>query len=248
MAEQITRVEHDDGVVELGLARAPVNALSPDFLGEMADAIRACETDDTVRAIVLTSPFKVYSAGLDLKEAQEFDLDAQFAIVEALNRDFLTLFACSKPVVAAVNGAAIAGGLFFVLGADLRISAPKAAFGLAEVRVGANLPVGPMEIARASLDPNTLRRLLLTGQPIGAPEALQRGLIDAIEEGDLTTRAVAEARTLGALPPKAYAAVKRDLRADAIARIEAGMAAGANRPEGGWFTDETKAAMAAMIG
>jgi enoyl-CoA hydratase/carnithine racemase len=207
-------------------------------------------SDDTVKAIVLSSDFKVFSAGLNLKEAMEFDLDQQFAIVEALNRDFLRLFPCTKPVVAAVNGAAIAGGLFFVLAADFCVAGPKAQFGLAEVRVGANLPVGPMEIARATIDTNTLRQLLLTGLPLRADRAHQVGMVDVLVEDpdEVLAQAVKQAQMLADLPPLAYANIKRDLRAPAVALIEEGIANGGNRPEGGWFTAETKGAMQKMIG
>lgn len=239
----------EGGVARMALQRAPVNALSEAFLGAMSEELRRLAADPEVKAVVLTSPFKVFSAGLDLKEAQGFGLEAQHGIVRALNEDFLALFAFPKPTVAAVNGAAIAGGLFFVLGCDWRIAVPRAQFGLAEVRVGADFPVGPMEIARHSLDPGTLRRLMLTGQPIGAEAAERCGIADEIAEADaLEDRAMAKARELAALPPRAYASVKRQIRSDAVARIEAAMAAGANAPEGGWFTEETRPAMQRMIG
>ena len=135
---------HGDGIIELQLGRAPVNALSAEFLMEFADEITRIGQDDEVRAIILTSPFKVFSAGLDLKEAQDFDLEQQQAIVRGLNEGFLALYACPKPVVACIGGAAIAGGLFFVLASDRRVALSKSSFGLAEVRVGADFPFGPL--------------------------------------------------------------------------------------------------------
>lgn len=247
MSDTLTVEPLESGVFELNLHRAPVNALSADFLMGFSQKIKDLEEDPQVRAIVLTSSFKVFSAGLDLKEAQEFDRAAQNAIVEGLNVGFLTLFACRKPTVCAVNGAAIAGGLFFVLGSDIRIASPNAKFGLAEVRVGADFPVGPLEIARATLDPNSLRRLMLTGQPIGADAALQTGMIDQITE-DARSGAIRQAQMLADIPPNTYASVKRQIRGDTFALIQNAMENGANAPEGGWFNDETKAAMQRMIG
>ncbi|WP_146345594.1 enoyl-CoA hydratase/isomerase family protein [Phaeobacter marinintestinus] len=248
--EFLIRKDHGDGVAGIVLNRAPVNALSPGFLAEFGTMIDELTADDSVGSILISSDFKVLSAGLDLKEAQGFDLAAQKAIVEALNRDFLKLFACPKPVVTAVAGAAIAGGLFFVLGADLRVAGPRAAFGLAEVRVGADLPVGPMEIAMATLDQNTARQLLLTGQPINAEQAHARGIVDVLvpKGEDVLTRAVAEARILGQLPSLAYASIKHNLRGPTIARIEAAMKQGAIGSESGWFNAQTKAAMQRMLG
>lgn len=239
----------DGGIAEIELARGPVNALSAGFLLDFAALISDLSARPDICAIVLTSRFKVFSAGLDLKEAQEFDLSEQNAIVAGLNIAFLRLFACPRPTVAAVNGAAIAGGLFFVLASDFRIAAPAAKFGLAEVRVGADFPVGPLEIARATLTPDMQRRLMLSGRPVTAEFAERAGLVDEIAPADgLRARALAAAAMLADSPPGTYATVKHQIRGAAIARIEAAMAAGANAPEGGWFTEETRSAMRRMIG
>lgn len=240
---------HPGGVVCLTLNHAPVNALSADGLMRFAKTVQALDADEAVRAIVITSPFKVFSAGLNLKEAQEFDLAAQHAIVKGLNEGFMALFACSKPTVVAVNGAAIAGGLFYVLASDYRLAVPRAAFGLAEVRVGADFPLGPLEIARASLSPNDLRRLMLTGQPMSAEDARISGIVDRIVAPEILLEdAFDAAAKLGQIPPGTYASVKRQIRGDVITKIEAGIAAGANAPEEGWFNDETVPAMRAMLG
>ncbi len=243
------RKDHGDGMTEIMLNRAPVNALSAESLMGLVDLMRDLAEDNSVRAVIFTSPFKVFSAGLDLKEALGFDLADQNAIVKGLNVGFTALFTFPKPTIAVVKGAAIAGGLFYVLSSDYRISGPRAKFGLAEVRVGADFPVGPMEIARATLDPNTLRRLMLSGQPINADAARACGMVDEIEEDEdvLLDRALRIAYDLAASPPVTYAAIKRQIRADAVARINAAMSAGANAPEGGWFSAGTKAAMQRMI-
>ncbi len=249
-SEHLVRKDYGEGIVGIELNRGPVNALSPAFLMGMADMLTGMEQDDSVRAVVLSSPFKVFSAGLDLKEAQNYDLAQQHAIVEALNVAFLALFAFPKPVVAAVGGAALAGGLFYVLGSDLRVAGPRASFGLAEVRVGVDFPAPTMEIARATLGPNTLRRLMQTGQPIDAKQAVAEGIVDVLEEdgGIVLDRALAEARTLADIPSIAYASVKRQIRQPAITACEAAIAQGANAPEGGWFNAQTRDAMRRMIG
>ncbi|MBZ0129368.1 MAG: enoyl-CoA hydratase/isomerase family protein [Rhodobacteraceae bacterium] len=247
MAELI-RTDHAGGIARLTLARAPVNALVPDFLMDFAVSIDRLAADDAVRAIVIDSAFGVHSAGLDLKAAQTWDRGGEHAIVAALNIGFTTLFACPKPTVAAIAGPAIAGGLFFVLGCDYRVAAPRASFGLAEVRVGADFPVGPMEIARATLSANDLRRLMLTGQPVSADRALASGIVDElVDEAMLGEAALQAAAALADNPPLTYAAVKRQIRGEVIARIKAAMAAGGNAPPDGWFNSETKAAMARMI-
>jgi enoyl-CoA hydratase/carnithine racemase len=245
----IEREALDGGVTRLTLSRAPVNALSAGFLDAFGDTVDDLVADETCRAILITSPFKVLSAGLDLKEARDFHLDQQQDIVRALNVNFLKLYACPKPTVVAANGAAIAGGFFFVLASDFRLAAPKALFGLAEVRVGADFPAGPLEIARATLAPDSLRRLMLTGQPISAALAQQAGIIDVVIELDeLESAARAEAARMADLPPGTFAKIKRQIRGGTIDMLEAAMATGANAPEAGWFNSETRDAMTRMIG
>jgi enoyl-CoA hydratase/carnithine racemase len=162
-----------------------------------------------------------------------------------LNVAFLRLFACPKPVIVAVNGAAIAGGLFFVLAADHRVASPRATFGLAEVRVGVDFPVAPMEIARAMLAPNDLRRLMMRGQPITVDDALAAGVVDCIVPQDaLVASALQDALEFAAIPPAAYSAVKQQIRGEVIAKITAQMA----EPRPAWFTAETRDAMTAMLG
>lgn len=240
----IKRIDHDDGVVELSLNRGPVNALTPDSLFGLRDCINDLSDDANVRAIVLSSPLKVLSAGLNLKEARTFDASQQDAIVRGLNEGFLAIYACPKPVICAINGAAIAGGLFFVLTADHRIAAPTAQFGLAEVRVGVDFPVGPMEIAKATLSSNDARRLMLRGQPIDAKTAQRMGMVDVIvDAAEVLPQALKDAAEFASIPAKAYASIKQQLRGDVIAKIRA-----TPPSTDDWFTDETTVAMAKMLG
>src|SRR6056297_1258181 len=111
----------ENGVLRLTLAGPPVNALTPERLMGLDAAIADAEENEDVSAIVIDSACKAFSAGLDLKEAQHYDEKRQDAIVKGLNQGFLRLFECPKPVIVACGGAAIAGGLFFVLAADWRL-------------------------------------------------------------------------------------------------------------------------------
>lgn len=90
---------------------------------------------------------------------------------------------------------------------------------------------------------------MLTGQPMSAEDARVSGVVDrVVEPDDLMEAALTEAAQLGQIPPQTFASVKRQIRGQTIALIEAGIAAGANAPEGGWFNVETVPAMRAMIG
>jgi len=247
--EWFKHLTDENGITHIVLNRKPVNALTPDVLHAFGDLIRDLEDNKGTRAIVLSSGFKVFSAGVDLKEAQAFDLEQQYALVTGLNEAFLALYAFGKPVVAAVNGPALAGGAFFVLSSDYRVAGPWARFGLPEVLVGVELPVGPMEIARAELAAPALRRLMLGGQPIGAEQGLAAGIFDILTEPeDVLDEATRAAMELAANPSIAYGRSKQNIRQPAIDRIRAGIAAGGNTPEGGWFNAQTRAAMARMVG
>lgn len=239
----LTVVEHDAGVVELVLARAPVNALTADYMEAIRARLRQLNDADRGRAILISSPLKVLSAGLDLKEARLYTGPQQRAVVKGFNTLFPDLFALPKPTIVAVNGPAIAGGLFFVLACDWRVSGAQARFGLAEVRVGADLPIGPMEIARDQLTPADLRRLMLRGRPYVAETALSAGIIDEISDEPHQT-ALLRAGELASLPPQTYASIKAQTRAPALARIKAELAAEVPKD---WFREETRAAMAAML-
>jgi enoyl-CoA hydratase/carnithine racemase len=237
------------GITRVVLHRAPVNALTPAFLDALSKFYDDAAFDPNIRAIIIASAQKVLSGGLDLKAAQGFDRADELEIVRGLNQSFTKLYGLPKPTICAVNGAAIAGGFFFVLGCDYRIGDTRASVGLAEVRVGATLPVGPKEIAKAELTPSDFRKLLLSGQPLGADLALAAGIVDEIVAvDDLQTRALKVAESYAALPPNTYATAKSQLRGAVVQHIETEMKNGANAPEGGWFSDETKPAMKAMVG
>lgn len=242
----LTRLQN--GVVRVRLNRAPVNALNTDFLTAFGARIDALSEDGDVRAILIDSPFKAFSAGMDLKESMALDTDGQVAVNDAFNVAMRALYRSPKPTVTAINGPAIAGGFFFVLASDCRVAGPNAQFGLAEIRVGADFPVATMDIARAELDPNDLRRFMLTGRPIDAATAAARGIVDhLVAAEEVAARAEAEAQALAALPPQTYAAIKSQIRGPVLTVLDANVQAEAARPERRWFRDETKAAMAKML-
>jgi enoyl-CoA hydratase/carnithine racemase len=245
----LLRKDYGDGIAGIALNRAPVNALSVGFLEDIGAELDDLASDSAVRAIVLSSQFKVFSAGIDLKEALDFSADDQIAMVTALNTTFLRLYAFPKPVVVAINGAAIAGGLFFVLTSDFRVAGPGAQFGLAEIRVGVDFPVGPMELARATLAPDALRRLMLTGMPITAPMAQTAGIVDVIEQDRevVLDRAIGAARDMAQSPPDTYAQIKRQIRQATITRIQTALVSDPPNRETGWFTRNTRAAMIRVL-
>lgn len=249
MSELINHELSDDGVAIMGLNRAPVNALNPHFLGEIKNHIEELEANPSVRAVVLTGNEKLLSAGMDLKELIGFSAEEERATVKGLNETFAALYGFSKPLITAANGHAIAGGLFFVFAGDYRVTTAKATFGLTEVRVGVDFPVGPLEIARQEMAPHVARLIFQRGKNVPASQALDWGIVDEVVDPDaLMARAHEMALEYAAIPPNAYASVKAQVRGPALKIVRNANKVGSDPALQGWLTDETPAAAKAILG
>jgi len=151
-----------NGIAVVTFARPPVNVMDSESLEELTSTFERLAGDAAVKAAVLTGEGNAFSAGLDLKTVPNLNLAGQHRLIAALNDSFGTLYAWPKPLVAAVNGHAMAGGLVAALCADWRVAADvplKAS--LAEVRVGVKLPVAAMQVAIGALSPPAARRMVL---------------------------------------------------------------------------------------
>ena len=132
----------NDGIAVVTLANPPINAMDAALLEKLANLFEGLAADRAVRAAVIAADGPAFSAGLDLKTTPGLDRLGQRRLIDALNDGFGTLYGWPKPLVAAVNGHAIAGGLILALCADWRIVADvPMQISLAEVRVGVTYPV-----------------------------------------------------------------------------------------------------------
>ena len=169
-------------------------------------------------------------------------------MVKGLNFAFSKLFEFPKPVIVAAEGAAIAGGFFFILTSDYRVGGAKSMYGLAEARVGVDFPKPLLEIARAVLSAADLRRLMQSGNPINSEQALTSGIIDEIvDTGEAFNRALIVAEDYSNIPKKTYGRIKRQVRGASIDKINELMKNNSGVPLDGWYGDETRAAMDAML-
>ncbi len=236
------------GIVVVSFARPPANAMDAASLEELTVAFDRLAADLAVKAAILTGQGNIFSAGLDLKAAPNLDLAGQRRLIAALNDCYGTLYAWPKPLVAAVNGHVIAGGMVAALCTDYRLVADvKLQASLAEIRVGVRFPVAPLQAAIGELAPAAARRMVLLGETLGAREAVALGVFDElVPAGGLRERAVGRAQRLAELPPKAFAATKRDLRGAALARI-AEARAGADPCYAEWLGEEMKSAARAAL-
>jgi enoyl-CoA hydratase len=234
-------VEDRDGIALVRIDHPPANAMNQELLDAGAELIERLLAEPP-RAVVLTGREGFFSAGLDLKVAPTLDEAGQRRMVAAINDLFAAWYGFPHPVVAAVNGHAIAGGLILALCADYRVAGTEGRFGLTELRAGLPYPAVAIAVVRAELDAGTARRLVLEADLIGSERALELGVFDEVA-ADPLERALEKAAELAALPADAYGRVKEQLRGDTLARARDGH----DPTAGAWLGDETRAAAAGVL-
>jgi enoyl-CoA hydratase len=214
-------VSDEGGVALVRTDRPPVNALDEALLAEgiaTAEGLAA----DPPPAVVLAGRPGSYSAGLDLKIVPSLDEAARTRMMDLVNRMFHAWYGLPCPVVCAVTGHAIAGGLIHALCADYRVAASEGKLGLTEVRVGVPYPEVAMIVVAAELTPRARRLLALTNRLIDPDAALALGVVDEVVEPELVVgRALEVGRELAALPADVYAQTKLQLRRAALAEADA---------------------------
>jgi enoyl-CoA hydratase/carnithine racemase len=237
--------ERGDGIVVLALDRPPANAFSPELVAELAKAIAA---SDGARALVLTSTSpKIFSGGWDLPRIVRFSRDEMTLFVEAYTDLVRRIFVLPVPVVAALPGHAIAGGLIVAAAADERYVADGVArVGLSEVALGVPLPACCLELFRYILGSRAMERLTAAAENVAVESALALRLVDrAVPSADLPAAAVERATTLSRGSPPAYAETKRRARAAALARFD--QARDGDPFLDFWFSDDAQKRIHALV-
>ena len=197
------RQEIDGPLAVVTLDRpAKRNALSIELRFALADALDALAADDGVHCALLTGAGPAFCAGMDVTQFGG-DRAHKEQLLESSARAFGAVARFPKPLVAYVNGPAIAGGFAIALLCDLRIAAPEARMGFPEI--GRHIPPS-YAAARAALPESLARELCLTGRVLDAPEALTRGIVSSVGSYD---EALATARGIAEAPPSATREVKR---------------------------------------
>jgi enoyl-CoA hydratase len=219
-------VERSDGVATLRLNRPrALNALDPDTLRALAAAIDAIDADATVRAAIITgSGERAFCAGADIAAMAAMGPTEGHPYARLGHEALARVDDCRVPVVAAVNGVALGGGLELALACDLVVAAERARVGLPEITLGIIPGFGGTQrlVRRAGLA--RTRELIYLGSMIGAADALRLGIVDRVVPGDRLTEEVAGlARALAERPPLALRQAKRATRAALETTLEAGL-------------------------
>lgn len=205
----------------LALSSGRVNALDVELLEELTAAIGELRGSGA-GALVVTGAGRVFCAGVDLNRVLQGGADYTDRLIPALSDAFVAMFCYPGPTVAAINGAAIAGGCVLACACDRRLIGPDAQIGASEVRVGVPFPAAALEVVRYACGDHAEEVLLGGGLYRGA-DAIASGLAHRVIVDDLVEAAVAEASDLGEISVDAYRHTKAQLRAPTLARIsEAG--------------------------
>ncbi len=200
----------DQGEVAiLCMADGKANAMSLDFCEAMTERFEEVRTSPA-RAVIVIGSGRIFSAGVDLVRLLEGGRPYIRKFLPALSAMLATVFSHPKPVVAAINGHAIAGGCVLACAADKRLMAREAGrIGVTELLVGVPFPAIAMEIMRCATAPQHFEDAIFSGATHLPPAAQGRGLVHEITEPEgLLDHAIAAATTLAALPPAAFALTK----------------------------------------
>jgi enoyl-CoA hydratase len=237
------------GILTVRLAHGKANTLDLDLVTALTEAARHVADDDGVRAGVLVGTGHIFCAGVDLYRLLNGGPDYARAFVPRLGEAFHRLFACDKPVVAAINGHAIAGGCVLAAACDYRLmAAGEARIGVPELHVGIPFPLVAIEILRFATSTAHLQELVYRGITYTTGQAYERGLVDEIVEGPaLLDRATEVADRLGAEPAARFRLTKRQLRAPTLAAIAAHAAETDDAVLAVWQEPATAAAIRAYL-
>jgi enoyl-CoA hydratase/carnithine racemase len=221
---EFVRVERDGAVATIRLDRPPANALAEPVSLELWDAARDVETDDAVRAVVVWGGERIFAAGADVKAMADFGPREIEPSVGALEGALRHLEAIPKPVIAAINGYALGGGCELALACDFRFAAADARLGVPEIRLGVIPGAGGTQRLPRLIGLARARDLVFSGRHVGAQEARDIGLVDAVAAPErVYDEAIARARTLAEGPSMAYRAAKIALAASGDGSMQAGL-------------------------
>lgn len=214
-------IKTEDGIAVVTIAHGKANALDI----ELCEALIKCFGElraPEIRAVVLTGQGRIFSAGVDLVRVSSGGADYVRKFLPVLNQAFDAAFFLPKPVVAAINGHAIAGGCVLACCADRRIMARGGGrIGVTELLVGVPFPALAFEVVRAAVPSRLLAEFMFGGATYEPDDALARGWVDEIVDADaLMESAMASARRLASLSAFAFAQTKTQMRQPVVERIE----------------------------
>lgn len=235
------------GILTIRMAHGKVSALDLELCLAMQRAFEDAASDDRVGAVILTGTGSTFSAGVDLPRMINTGGEYVQNFVEALDAALRGLFVFPKPVVAAVNGHAIAGGAILAFACDHRLMS-GGRIGVPEALVGVPFPPMALAIVRFAIPSQHLQPMIYFGRTIDAEAARGIGIIDETPAaGDLLARAHAAAQTLAAIPRDTFRLTKRQFREPYLRDASHIAVASADEIDAIWAAPETHAHIRAYL-
>jgi len=239
----LIEIEKKDGIAMATLARGKVNALNEPLVDELRDRFQNLETDEEVRAVVLTGQGKFFSFGFDIPELLNYPKADFTRFLEKFTGFYTVLFLYPKPVIAALNGHTIAGGCMLSNACDYRIMVEKKAkIALNEITFGASVFAGSVEMLRFNVGSRNAQTVLYSGAMYSSKEAMGLGLIEQHTSSDrLLDTARETAAGFADKQPETFASIKQLLRTPVIDTIRDREAASVREFVDIWYSRETRA-------
>jgi enoyl-CoA hydratase/carnithine racemase len=207
---EFVRIEVERAVATIRLDRPKMNALNAQVQREIGAAAAEVGADPAVRAVVVYGGERVFAAGADIKEMADMSYADMAAHSTFLQASFTAVAAIPKPVIAAITGYALGGGLELALCADFRIAGEGAKVGQPEIQLGIIPGAGGTQRLARLIGPAKAKNLIFTGRHVKADEALRIGLVDeVVPDSEVHTRAVELAGTFAEGPAAALRAAKQ---------------------------------------
>ncbi len=206
-------IEQNDGIVTLTLnSSETLNSLNSELIIELGSALQQLGTDRSVRVIVLTGAGKAFVAGADIKQMSTMPPDQAAAFARSGQQLLLTIEQLEQPVIAAVNGFALGGGLELALACDFIYASTKAKLGFPEVTLGIMPGFGGTQNLARLIGPNRAKEMIFSGRMITAEQAEAWGIVNRLcEPEQLLEQALATAREIGSVGLRGVAAAKQAL-------------------------------------
>ncbi|MCP5267151.1 MAG: enoyl-CoA hydratase/isomerase family protein [Burkholderiaceae bacterium] len=240
-------IEREGHLTLIELRKPPYNFFDQTLLTEIADAVVACDEDPDCRVILLAAQGKAFCAGADFSSPREDRNPSRRGGAHPLYAQAVRMFRAGKPIVAAVQGPAIGGGLGLALVADFRIACPEARFSANFTRLGFHPGFGLSVTLPRLVGMQEAARLLYTGRRIDGAEAQRIGLVDDLVPADeLRARARALATEIAISAPIAVQATRASLRAGLADAVQAATDREAELQARHFQTEDFREGVAAM--
>jgi enoyl-CoA hydratase/carnithine racemase len=250
---EFVRVEAAPGeagpaIAMIRLDRPPMNALSAAVQAEIAAAAAQVSADPEVRAVVIYGGEKVFAAGADVKEMSGLSYADMAARSRALQESFTAVARIGKPVIAAITGYALGGGLELALCADFRIAGEGARVGQPEILLGLIPGAGGTQRLPRLIGPARAKDIIFSGRFVKADEALAIGLVDqVVPDAEVEAAAVAYARRFADGPAVALRAAKQAVDEGLDADLDTGLEIERLHFAGMFATEDGQAGMRSFV-